>query len=181
LAWIWDGAQKAGLSLDTSRGSRLFELAPEPRSPLSPFDDESKGVVERARAAVINSLWRRTDRTGPAKFRGVSPSARRRWRLDPAELPEKKAYRPKPLRRFRKELKALPEIPPPPQAGTYRMVRVAPGESLAKIAQRELGAGQRWREIFEMNRDSLDDPDHIYIGMPLRVPSDRPRGTPPPE
>lgn len=170
LAWVWDGAQKAGLALDTSRGSRLFELAPDPRSPLSPFDEDASGMFQRAKSATINALWRRGDRAGPSTFRDVSPAARRRWKLDPEELPERRPYRPEPLRQFEKELDALPAVPDAPEPGTYRIVRVAPGDTLAKIAKRELLEADRWREIFEMNRDVLDDPDHIYVGMPLRVP-----------
>ena len=174
LAWVWDGAQKAGLALDTSRGSRLFELAPDPRSPLSPFDEEGSGLWQGAKSALINALWRRGDRTGPKLFRDVSSPARRRWKLEPGELAERRKYRPKPLRRFSKDLNALPPIPEAPEPGTYRMIRVASGDTLAGIAKRELLKADRWREIFDINGDVLDDPDHIYIGMPLRIPKPAP-------
>jgi uncharacterized protein (DUF2235 family) len=171
LAWVWDGAQKAGLALDTSVGSKVFELAPDPCSPLSPFDEDNFGLWQRAKSSVLDLMWRRGDRTGPTVFRNVSPSARRRWKMNPAELPEHTAYRPAPLKAFEADLNALPDIPPPPEAGTYKIVRVAPGETLGRIAKRELGDSERWKEIFEINRDELDDPDHIFIGMPLRIPT----------
>jgi uncharacterized protein (DUF2235 family) len=170
LAWVWDGAQRAGLALDTTVGSRLFELSPDLRSPLSPFDEDSLGLWQRTQTAVVNSVWRRADRKGPTAFRDVSYSARRRWKAVPGDLPEKRAYRPSPLLPFAKELDALPDLPPVPEPGTFTVVRVTHGDTLSKIARRRLGDVNRWNEIFEMNRDVLDDPDHIYCGTPLRVP-----------
>lgn len=170
LVWVWDGAQQLGLALDTAVGSRLFELSPDPRSPVSPFDVDSLGLRQRIKSAVMDSLWRRGDRQSPAAFRDVSPSARRRWKMDPAELPEGGAYRPAPLLPFQTELDALPDLPPAPEPGTFDIVRVTRDDSLSKIAKRELGVAERWRDIFGINQDVLEDPDHIYAGMPLRIP-----------
>jgi len=47
---------------------------------------------------------------------------------------------------------------------------VANGESLWKIAKLELGDGNRWKEIYEANRDLLDKPESIKKGMRLRIP-----------
>jgi uncharacterized protein (DUF2235 family) len=170
LVWVWDGAQRAGLALDTDVGSRLFELLPDPRSPLSPFDTDSLSLLGRAKAAVLGSLWIKGDRTGPASIRNVSISAQRRWKCDPATLAEKVAYRPVPLGHLRKELNALPSIPAAPKPGSYDIVRVVRGDTLRKVAAAHLGDAKRADEIFGMNRDILEDPDHIYPGMPLRVP-----------
>jgi uncharacterized protein (DUF2235 family) len=170
LSWVWDGAQRAGLALDTSVGSRLFELSPDPCSPLSPFDEDSLTLWRRTKSRLMDGLWQRGDRPTPAVFRDVSASARRRWKADPSTLPEGAAYRPGPLKQFTKELDALPPAPPAPQPGTFDMVRVLPNDTLSKIAQRRLGDAQRWKEIFDINRDSIEDENHIYCGMPLRVP-----------
>jgi nucleoid-associated protein YgaU len=56
-----------------------------------------------------------------------------------------------------------------PAAKTYT---VAKGDSLSKIAKREYGSANRWREIFEANRDQLDDPDLIHPGQVLKIPAD---------
>jgi nucleoid-associated protein YgaU len=42
------------------------------------------------------------------------------------------------------------------------------GDSLSKIASRYDGVS--WQEIFEANRDKLDDPDVIHPGQELRIP-----------
>lgn len=52
---------------------------------------------------------------------------------------------------------------------TYTVVK---GDSLSKIAKHEYGSANRWREIFEANRDQLDDPDLIKPGQVLKIPAD---------
>lgn len=49
---------------------------------------------------------------------------------------------------------------------------VAKGDSLSKIAKKTLGNANRWREIFEANRDQLDNPDLIQPGQVLKLPAD---------
>jgi nucleoid-associated protein YgaU len=45
---------------------------------------------------------------------------------------------------------------------------VRKGDTLSAIAQRELGAASRWREIADLNH--IPDPDLIYPGQELRMP-----------
>jgi hypothetical protein len=45
---------------------------------------------------------------------------------------------------------------------------VKSGDSLSKIASHYSGVS--WREIFEANRDQLDDPDVIQPGQVLKIP-----------
>ncbi len=169
LAWVWEGAQREGLALDSSVGSRLFELSPDPLSPVSPFDEEGFSLWKRMKSKIVDGLWRRADREGPSTLASVSASARRRWKADPETLPEKKPYRPPTLEELAAELDALPP-PPIPEPGTFDIVRVGANDTLGKIAKRHLGNAERWKEIFEINQDVLEDPDHIYCGMPVRVP-----------
>jgi len=51
--------------------------------------------------------------------------------------------------------------------GTYIVVK---GDSLSKIAKREYGDANKWRTIYEANRDLIKDPDLIYPGQSLRIP-----------
>lgn len=57
-----------------------------------------------------------------------------------------------------------------------RTHRVADGDTLSKLAQRYLGAGARYLEIFEFNRGTLQTPNVLPIGATLRIP---PRGASP--
>lgn len=50
---------------------------------------------------------------------------------------------------------------------------VRPGESLSTIAREHLGDANRYREIFEANRDQLSSPDRLGQGMVLKVPVEK--------
>ncbi|MBC7659009.1 MAG: peptidoglycan-binding protein LysM [Chitinophagaceae bacterium] len=52
-----------------------------------------------------------------------------------------------------------------------KMVAVKKGDTLSKIAKEQLGNANRYPEIFEANRPMLKDPDEIFPGQILRIPS----------
>ncbi len=47
---------------------------------------------------------------------------------------------------------------------------VKKGDTLWKIAEKTLGNGSRYEEIFEANKPMLKHPDEIYPGQMLRIP-----------
>ncbi|MFN3428859.1 MAG: transglycosylase SLT domain-containing protein [Candidatus Sericytochromatia bacterium] len=49
-------------------------------------------------------------------------------------------------------------------------VSVQPGETLVRIAERELGAAGRWREIYEANQYQLSSPFVLFPGTVLTMP-----------
>ena len=53
-----------------------------------------------------------------------------------------------------------------------RTYTVAPGDTLSGIAERELGSHRRYHTIFEANRDLLEHPDALRVGMTLRIPGE---------
>ncbi len=55
-------------------------------------------------------------------------------------------------------------------AGQSVFVLVAEGDTLWGLAERELGSGARYTEIFEANREVIEDPDLIFPGQKLRIP-----------
>ena len=55
-----------------------------------------------------------------------------------------------------------------PAGKTYTVVR---GDSLSKIAKREYGDASEWTRIYEANRGLLKDPDKIFPGQKLNIPS----------
>ncbi|MGF1527424.1 MAG: LysM peptidoglycan-binding domain-containing protein [Candidatus Competibacterales bacterium] len=67
-------------------------------------------------------------------------------------------------------------VSPPPQpaassaGGAGRTVVVQAGDSLSRIANRVYGDFNRWREIYDANRDKLRNPNAIEPGMELQVP-----------
>lgn len=52
---------------------------------------------------------------------------------------------------------------------TAQTYTVQSGDSLSKIGSHY---GVSWQKIYEANRDKLDDPDKIYPGQELSIPSE---------
>ena len=46
------------------------------------------------------------------------------------------------------------------------------GDTLSKIAEQFYGNGARWEKVYEANRETLKNPNYIFIGMKLNIPSD---------
>ena len=53
---------------------------------------------------------------------------------------------------------------------TTRIYVVVSGDSLSKIAKREYGDANKWKQIFEANRDIIKDPNLIHPGQKLKLP-----------
>lgn len=51
-----------------------------------------------------------------------------------------------------------------------KIYEVKSGDSLSKIAKREYGDANAWKQIFEANTDILKDPNKIYPGQKLKIP-----------
>ena len=54
------------------------------------------------------------------------------------------------------------------QEATYTVVK---GDSLYKIAKAKLGDGSKWKEIYNLNKDKIKDPNVIQIGQVFKLPS----------
>ena len=59
-----------------------------------------------------------------------------------------------------------PILDPQPPA-TYV---VKSGDSLSKIAKKTLGSPNKWKALWEANKDQVKDPDKIYPGQVLKLP-----------
>ncbi|MHC5007879.1 MAG: LysM peptidoglycan-binding domain-containing protein [Planctomycetota bacterium] len=70
-----------------------------------------------------------------------------------------------------------PAAPQPPDAPVpaYGSYRIMPGDSLSSIAQRCLRSADRWRDLYELNRDVIGDPDNIRVGTVIRIPAETQR------
>jgi nucleoid-associated protein YgaU len=58
-----------------------------------------------------------------------------------------------------------------PAFGATHTVTVKAGDNLSKIAKQELGDGNKWKAIYEANRDTIKDPDLIHPGQVLNIPT----------
>ena len=57
-------------------------------------------------------------------------------------------------------------------ASGMRTYTVKSGDTLSDIAQSEMGDANRWRELYEANKDAVgDNPDMIHPGLELKIPA----------
>ena len=174
LEWIWDGAGNAGLVLDSSRGSRIYELHPSHLEWLENTEEEEGFSII---GTVMKMLPKAERQPGPKAVHEVSVSARRRWHEKPENLPEKKAYRPSTLKSVEGDLGSLDVtvlgmgqdgIELAPENFTIHVVEA--GDTLSKLAKAYFGDAKRWPELAAANRYKISDPDLIYVGQALRIP-----------
>ena len=60
--------------------------------------------------------------------------------------------------------------PAPGTSGTSRTYTVRKGDTLSEIAKAEYGDANKWRKIYEANRDVIENPDLIYPGQTFKIP-----------
>lgn len=70
----------------------------------------------------------------------------------------------------RRHLGGIGPAPLPRIAANQEIYRVAQGDTLSKIARSELGVTSRWREIWDLNKGRIADPNLIAIGWELVLP-----------
>jgi NitT/TauT family transport system substrate-binding protein len=51
------------------------------------------------------------------------------------------------------------------------------GDTLSRLAQRHYGDALKWNRIYEANKQSLKNPNYIYIGQKIVIPGDETSGT----
>ena len=60
---------------------------------------------------------------------------------------------------------------PNPAKASLKTYTVKSGDTLSEIAKRELGSANKYMDIFNANRDQLNDPDLIKPGQVLKIPA----------
>ncbi len=53
---------------------------------------------------------------------------------------------------------------------TTKDYTIQPGDSLWKIAQKELGSGHRWQYLYNLNKDRIKDPQKLKAGTKIVIP-----------
>ena len=121
------------------------------------LQEKYQSLIDLANSSGISGL-NVTEGDGFIKIEGSAPSAevkQRLWdeygRLDPD---------------YRSGDLVLNVSAPEAAQNTYT---VQSGDSLSKIGSKH---GVSWQQIFEANRDKLNDPDKIYPGQELTIPSE---------
>ena len=159
LAWILKGAKLAGLKLDTAVGTRIHNFHPDPMAPLVNVKDHHKGFTDRFT----------TDRAGPEHMWQLSSAAQRRWLT--ASVDGGPGYRPASLKKLDAELGKLPPWSFMPPHDLIDTVKVGNDDTLSKLAARYYGKSKHWREIHQANLDTIEDPNDIFPGQMVRIPT----------
>lgn len=55
-------------------------------------------------------------------------------------------------------------------ASSTKTIEVGEGDTLSGLAGKHLGSSARWKELLEANRDQLDAPEALWVGMKLKLP-----------
>ena len=69
-----------------------------------------------------------------------------------------------------------PKVEPPtsaPDTATkpqYSMYTVKRGDNLSAIAKNKLGSASKWKEIYNLNKDIIKNPNVIYPGQQIKIP-----------
>lgn len=120
------------------------------------LQEKYQSLIDMANSSGISGL-NITEGDGFIKIEGSAPSAevkQQLWneygRLDPD---------------YRSGDLVLDISAPEAAANTYT---VQSGDNLSKIGSKY---GVSWQQIFEANRDKISDPDKIYPGQELTIPS----------
>lgn len=66
---------------------------------------------------------------------------------------------------------ATPDVAPGAGFNELRRHKIVDGDTLSGLAVRYLGSADRYREIFELNKDILGNPDLLPIGTELKIPA----------
>lgn len=129
---------------------RNSDTIPTPIAPATPVDEpqpDDVDLVER----------------DPLRF--APPTASDRDPVPPSSRNDRKdaLAESKPTSR-----KPPPESPVP--SGDYQEYTVQFGDTLSEIAEKFLGSQNRYREIYELNKDRMSSPDRLKVGHAIRVP-----------
>jgi len=68
-------------------------------------------------------------------------------------------------------------LPPTPDAQPVVVMQAADtwkkaAEGLGKVAEQFYGSGAKWEKVYEANRDTLKNPNYIFVGQKLSIPAD---------
>lgn len=173
LHWVLSGARRAGLELRASEAEVVFAIRPDPLDPI--FNDPPKWT--KRLQAKFHALVRAT-RGGPEHEDEIALGTFQRWHRSAGETP----YRPRSLAKARRFMDqwAYREAPQWKYAAAgedpLQEHRLGSADTLSTLARDRLGDAKRWRELFDLNRDRIDDPDYLPTDVVLRMPKPSPPG-----
>lgn len=161
-----------------SRGASLSPppsaSAPATPAPAASTTTPSTGAVLRPPARQNGGMAEKTPSPAPSRTQTPPPPPTTPARPAPATgatTPSRTTPPPPAPRRTPPPPATRPQpADPEPRSDSLRVYVVAPGDTLSSIAARELGSGFLADNIFLLNRDVIDDPNHLLAGVKIRLP-----------
>ena len=147
---------------DQAVAERIAESAPSSDSMLGPV--ASQPARNEEHSALQRPASYRSSANGGGALLDTPPTQQtvaRPTEPGPAALPERSSNV---FERF------ADHRPLPGRAAAGKRHKINDGDTLAAIAQRYLGAEERYLDLFEHNRDVLATPELLPIGKELRIP-----------
>lgn len=163
-AGMWRIIKDANPGLDENRlmVGKTIVLPPKDAKPssTSKATEKSKSATSTSAPAKKGATTQKvptptTASTGP---KPNSPTAPPRTEKKPSETSKPAAS----------ATSKTSDSKPAKAAGTYT---VAKSDTLRTIARKELGSDKRWREIYELNKDKIKNPDQLLEGTVLKLPA----------
>jgi len=129
---------------------------------------ESSGFIEKLyKSAAVAKAAPRTEPIASAKTNKENPT------VQPAEVKTKPIGSEERTKQVAKQIPVTVErATTTVQKGNSQTYVVKAGDTLSKIAEQFYGTHGKWEKIYEMNRESLKNPNYIYVGMKLIIPAD---------
>lgn len=167
LGWILAGAIDAGLQLREDGSDVVYTINPDPYD-LVEIDPRKIGA-SRGSGGWLKS-WLNGPRDGPEALDEVALQTLQRWQAEPLRLREGKKYRPATLSKVAQLIDQASAMEFKSAQPVFEWYVLRRGDTLGKLARDHLGSAKRWREIFDLNRDRIDNPDQVPIGLTIRLP-----------
>ena len=135
-------------------------------------------VKELDGSGFIDRLYKSSAIAKAAPSRVEAPPEIAKEKATPAETKTKAVTSEERAKPVAKQIPSSAEKPAatPVTAKTTRPAAqeytVRAGDTLTKLAERFYNSMSKWEKIYEANKDSLKNPNYIYIGQKLMIPSD---------
>ncbi|HEY7217394.1 MAG TPA: ABC transporter substrate-binding protein [Candidatus Binatia bacterium] len=127
---------------------------------------DSSGFIDRVYKSA--AVAKAAPKIEPVAAPALAKAQIAEGKMKPVETEEK----PKPVARQVTSSNANMEASVATARPAAHQYTVKAGDTLSKLAGQFYNAPDKWGKIYEANRDLLKNPNYIYIGMKLMIPSD---------
>jgi NitT/TauT family transport system substrate-binding protein len=112
-------------------------------------------------------------KTAPAKEALAAPAPSKEKPVQVAETKTKPVASEEKVKPVAKQVPAASEkAPASATKSAAQQYTVKGGDTLSKLAEQFYSSYGKWEKIYQANRDTLKNPNYIYIGMKLMIPAD---------